>query len=177
MSVLSSPEYVEAGSRIVWTGQFPSFLVAASETPNDAITRVGTYLRNNYNLIIERSDNGISWGGLGGGSITLYLRTDIDRGDGDSDDGLTDILGNVCQAFQNIGDPPITAVINSYTKPSGTKQNTGTPLPPVSDTPRDSSTSWWDQFVGKVEAGSLGFVIGSIAVVALIVVVAVKSEV
>lgn len=182
MSVLASPEYVSAGSRMVWTGQFPNFLMAAAETPNDAINKVGAYLRNNYSLIVEKADNGISWGGAGGGSITLHLRTDIDRGDGESDDGLTDILGNVNNAFELVGDAPLSAVINSYTS-AATKEsvNTNAPLPTVpeqqqqqKDIDISNAPNWFDQLTAKLEAGSIGIVIGAVAVVGILIYVTVK---
>lgn len=183
MSVLQSAEYVSAGSRMVWTGQFPNFFMAASQTPNDAIQMVAAYLRNNYQLVVEKADNGITWQGFGSGSITLHLRTDIDRGDGEQDDGLTDILGNVNQAFENFNNPVLAAVINSYTSAATHDSvNTKAPLPTVPEQQRQekdvtisSTPSWWDDLVTKVEAGSIGLVLGAGAVVAVIIYFSVKS--
>lgn len=182
MSILSSPEYVSAGSRMTWTGQFGANY-SYHLTLADVIQAAASVLSNNYLLAVERNDNGVSWGGLGSGSITLSLRTDQDRGDGETDDGLTDILNNVSDAFKQVGYPPINAVINNYTPADNSGRgtiNTGTPLKTVpqqeADKPKDNSPSWWDQLVSKVEAGSIGFALGGIAVVALIVVVVVHSE-
>jgi hypothetical protein len=87
-------------------------------SPYDAIAAVGAYLKNHYNLVIERSDNGTNWTGTSG-SLTLYLRTDMDRGDGESDDGLTDIGGNVSDAFKVNGFPCLSWAINNYTANNG----------------------------------------------------------
>lgn len=184
MSVLASPEYVSEGSRVVWTGQFGSTATANTWalTSSGMIQDVSAVLWNSYKLAVEKSDNGLSWGGLSGGSVTLYLRTDQDRGDGEVDDGLTDILNNVSDAFKQIGFPCVNCSINKYTPADNSSRgtvNTGTPLATVQQqTANDKpSPSWWDQFIGKVEAGSMGFILGGVAVVALIVVVVVKSEV
>lgn len=183
MSVLKTPEYVSEGSRIVWTGQFGSTATANTWalTSSGMIQDVSAVLWNLYKLAVEKSDNGLSWGGLGGGSITLYLRTDQDRGDGEVDDGLTDILNNVADAFKNAGYPPINATINSYTPADNSGRgtvNTGTPLKTVPQQTADKpdAPSWWDQLIGKVEAGSIGFILGGVAVVGIIVLVIVKSE-
>lgn len=185
MSVLASPEYVSEGSRMTWTGQFSSFLMMASETPNDAVSKVAASLKNMYNLIVEKSENGISWLGAGGGSITLYLRSDMDRGDGEQDDGLSDILGNVNAAFDAINCPVITAVINDYTPAdTGAIQKTGVPLATVTEQQRQdaannppSGNSWWDNITGKLEAGSIGIVIGGAAVVVVLIVLLTRPSV
>jgi len=183
MSVLASPEYVSEGSRVTWTGQFGSTATANTWalTSSGMIQDVSAVLWNNYKLAVEKSENGMSYGGLGGGSITLYLRTDIDRGDGEVDDGLTDIMGNVADAFKQVGMPCINCSLNNYTPADSSGRgtvNTGTPLKTVPQQTSENkpSPSWWDDFVNKVEAGSIGFILGGVAVVGLIIIVVVKSE-
>lgn len=182
MSILASPEYVSAGSRITWTGQFSG---GVPWSPGDVISGITSHLSNKYQLAVEKSDNNISWVGVGGGSITLWLRTDSDRGDGEADDGLTDILNNVSDEFKAYNAPLTNASINNYTPADSSGRgtiNTGTQLKTTTQQNADkpnqpSAPSWWDQFIGKIEAGSVGFVIGGVAVVAIIIVVVVKSEV
>lgn len=173
---------------MVWTGQFgpfinPSTSFTQPRMVDDVVQKVASTLSNNYSLAVEKSSDNVSWAGLGSGSVTLNLRTDVDRGDGEGDDGLTDILNNVSDAFRMLGYPPKNASINNYTPADNSGRgtvNTGTPLKTAeqqaADKPADNSKSWWDEFVNKVEAGSIGFVLGGVAVVALIIVVVVKSE-
>lgn len=191
MSVLASPEYVSAGSRMTWTGQFGSFMVPNSswvlpQSANDVIAAVASKLQNAFQLAVERSENNVSALGLGSGSITLYLRTDSDRGNGETDDGLTDILTNVNDAFKQVGYDVVGSSIGSYTPapaPNGAVQptiTTGTPLQTVTQQNANSPVStgsWWDGLVSKVETGSVGFILGGVAVIVIILVVVVKSEV
>lgn len=188
MSILASPEYVNAGSRVTWTGQFGSFLFSAGADP--LIADVTARLKNNFNLCVESSSNNISAGGLGTGSITLSVRTDIDRGDGETDDGLTDILNNINDTFRAVGDAPTASALNNYTaapsndSSSGPQQavtiSTGTQAQTVAQqnaaAPKSSSSSWWDSLTGNLAAGSMGFVIGGAAVVVVIIVILIKAE-
>jgi len=193
MSVLSTgAEYVAAGSRMVWSGQFGSLFFSSAGAMNlgisDVVSNLGAKLANQYNLHIEKFDNNLSWAGFGGGSITFHLRTDSDRGDGYLDDGLTDILGNVSDEFTKLGYTPTTAVINSYSpaptdaQPSPNVIHTGAALPTVETQQQqiaatEIGTNWWDSIFGKLEAGTAGFAVGAIAVVGLLVFLAIKSEV
>jgi hypothetical protein len=186
MSVLASPEYVSSGSRMTWTGGFGSFLF--SKGPSDLISSVSALLKNNYALIIERYDSGISAGGLGSGSMTLYLRTDQDRGDGETDDGLTDIGQNVRDTCASQGFPPSSWAIDNY-QPANTDGSTSTQViktgtaqktveqNTAADKSTSSVTSWWDNLTGKLEAGSVGVLIGGAVVIGLILFLAVKQEV
>ncbi len=197
MSVLSSPEYVSSGSRMTWTGQFSSGRAfnehfAAPWDVGSIIAAVTSSLANKYQLVVEKSVDNISSIGFGGGSITLSLRTDIDRGDGENDDGLTDILNNVNDEFRAESTPFTNAVINNYTPPadpqqtgggapkSGTTINTGVPLATVDQQdaakPTASNTHWYDSFLGKLEAGSVGVLIGAAVVVGLVIAVVVHGE-
>jgi hypothetical protein len=180
MSVLASPEYVNAGSRVVWTGEFSSLFW---KNPADAIIAVSSYLLNNYNLVVEASAYNESYAGLGESQITLHLKTNIDRGDGETDDGLTDILSNVNEAFTSVGgNKLITSSLNSYasaaadgSNSAGATVNTGSPQPTVEQIKASvastaaSGGSWWGNLVGQVEAGTTGFVFGAVAVVGLLI--------
>jgi hypothetical protein len=184
MSVLATPEYVNAGSRVVWTGQFSN--LALGLVLSSVIQAVGSALLNQYNLIIEKADNNI--GLTGQGSVTLYLRTDIDRGDGESDDGLTDILRNVNDAFSQQHATPNASALSNYSPASqdgsganGTI-NTGTPLDTVARqnqvaaiTDGGGISGWWNGLVSKAEYGSIGFVIGGLAVVGVIIYFSLKQ--
>lgn len=190
MSVLDSPEYVSAGSRMVWTGQFGGGVLPWS--PDEISAAIKSSLANKYSLAVEKEVNNIPWLALSTGSITLYLRTDIDRGDGETDDGLTDILHNVDDEFKAEHAPLVTSVLNSYTPPANPQQsgggagatvNTGAVLKTVDQQVATGAgpinnpiSSWWDGLVSKVEAGSVGFAVGAIAVVSLIIVIVVHSE-
>lgn len=195
MSILSSPEYVSSGSRMTWTGSFSggkAFNENSFEMPWDigsVLATVTSNLANKYQLVIEKTENNIASIGFGGGSITLSLRTDIDRGDGETDDGLTDILNNVNDEFRALSCPFVTAVLNDYTPPANPQQsgggagatvNTGAPVKTVDQQnvakPAASNNHWYDSLLGKVEAGSVGFIIGSVAVVGLIIALMVHSE-
>jgi hypothetical protein len=135
MSVLSSPVMVPAGSRMVWSGQFSGWssvdyseFIGGSDfglVANVAISAVQTSLSQNYSLIVEKSNS------TQDGGITLSLRTDIDRGDGIKDDGLTDIQGNVNDAFSLADLPVSTSGIGKYS-PTGTDSTTGTAPPTTS---------------------------------------------
>lgn len=190
MSILPSPEYVSSGSRVTYTGKFGSWLLSAPETPTDTIKKVGDYLRNNYQLILEKSTNGITWLSSGG-SITLVFRTDIDRGDGEQDDGLSDILANVNEAFMTLGHDPINSVLNNYhpapnpAQPSAAPSviDTGAALPVVVPTPTNTTSSsdnsgigeWFSGLFTKLEAGSIGFVFGAVAIIGVGVYLAVRE--
>lgn len=188
MSVLASPEYVSAGSRMVWHGEFHNWLTSFSESPTQAIIDVQAYLKNNYSLIVERSVNNVGFG-TGTGTIDLYLRTDIDRGDGETDDGLTDIQNNVNDAFsKQVGVPVLGSTITNYQSAA-----TGPTTPPDMNPGNDSGGSdkkgctstdfafdnlgcWWDDLTKKVEAGTIGFAIGAVVVIGVIVFLSVKSS-
>lgn len=188
MSILQTPEYVNAGSRVVWTGQFNGVLLYGAT--NDVIQGVVSDLLNNYQLSVEKQDNNISLFSTDG-AITLYLRTNIDRGDGETDDGLTDILNNVNDAFTRQHATPTTASLSQYTPASQDGSgasgaiNTGTPLATVqqqqvaaakTSSPSDWSLSgWWDKTVAQVEAGSVGFIVGGVAVIGVIVYLSVRK--
>lgn len=190
MSILATPEYVNAGSRVVWTGQFNGVMLYGAT--GDVIQGVVSELLNSYQLSVEKQDNNISLFSTDG-SITLYLRTNIDRGNGETDDGLTDILNNVNDAFTHQHATPTTASLSQYTPANvdgGTASgaiNTGTPLATVqqqqvaaakTNSPNEWSLSgWWDKTVAQVEAGSVGFIIGGLAVVGVIIFIAVHKEV
>lgn len=192
MSVLATPEYVTAGSRMNWTGQFNSgsvtdWTAAFKEailfaSPYDAVASISTQLKNNFSLIVESSDNGLNWDNSSG-KITLHLRTDIDRGDGETDDGLSDIGGNVSDAFNAAGFPVDSWAITSYQRQasdgSTQKVSTGTSQTDVTQTPSGTSSvsTWWDKVTGEVAAGSIGLVIGGAVVIGLLIFLAVKSEV
>jgi hypothetical protein len=186
----TSPEYVNAGSLITWTGQFGSFLL--SKGASDLIATVGAYLKNNYNLMVQSSSNNISGYGLGSGSITLYLMTAIDRGDGETDDGLTDILNNVNDAFSNSGDAVVSSALTSYTPASQdgsvatstTVANQSTavqnaaaaallPAPSSSGSPTD----WFSQLQSNLESGGIGLIIGAAAVVGLVIYISIPKAV
>jgi hypothetical protein len=179
---------------MTWTGQFGgSQRALALGDVAGVIQSVTANLMNNYNLTVEKVDQNI--GILGSGSVTLYLRTNIDRGNGEDDDGLTDILANVRDAFTNANAAPQNGgVLNNYT-PADQNGNaatgmvqTGTPLPTVKDqkvaNPPGTDTGWfsglgvwWDKTVGEIEAGSIGLVVGAVAVVGILVYFSVRSEV
>lgn len=195
MSVLASPEYVNAGSRVTYTGQFDNILLYATIT--DVIQGVGSYLLNSYNLTVEKADNNISI--TGSGSVTLSLRTNIDRGDGETDDGLTDILNNVNDAFNKWNCTPTASGLNQYvpaaqdgSNGSSGAVNTGTPLTTVTQqaavaaaaatNPNNPSTSWWSSLTGgfsntvsQIEAGSVGIVIGAVVVIGALVYLSIRE--
>lgn len=190
MSVLASPEYVNAGSRMTWTGQFGgSQRALALGDVAGVIQAVTSTLFNTVQLTVEKVDQNIST--FGSGSVTLYLRTNIDRGDGEQDDGLTDILANVRDAFALANAAPLNGgVINNYT-PADQNGNaatgaiqTGTPLITVKDQkisepsgPGWSLSAWWDKTVGQVEAGGIGIIVGAVAVVGVLIYFSVRQEV
>lgn len=128
MSVLGSPVMVPAGSRMTWVGQFGGW--SSSDYSNFAGTDFGVgapvaiqavqaSLQNNYSLVVEKSSYSQD------GSITLSLRSDIQRGDGINDDGLTDIQGNVDNAFSLTNLPVASSGITNYTA-AGSDSTTGT---------------------------------------------------
>jgi phage shock protein PspC (stress-responsive transcriptional regulator) len=190
MSVLASPEYVNAGSRVTWTGQLHTTLLYA--TIASTIQSVSSTLLNNNSLVVEKVDNNI--GLSGSGSVTLYLRTDSDRGDGENDDGLTDILNNVNDAFRANGVTVEASALNNYqpANADGTGSsgpvNTGTAQTTVAQQNAAAAANagptsgvfggisdWWNKTVTQVEAGSIGFVIGGVAVVGFIIYLSVRK--
>jgi hypothetical protein len=180
MSVLASPEYVNAGSRVVWTGEFSSLFW---KNPADAIIAVSSYLLNNYNLVVEATAYHETYEGLGTSQITLHLKTNIDRGDGETDDGLTDILSNVNEAFTSVGgNKLVSSSLNNYSSAAadgsnsaGATVNTGSPQPTVEQIKASvaattaSGGHWYDNLIGQVAAGSTGFIFGAVAVVGVLV--------
>lgn len=191
MAVLATgAEYVAAGSRMTYSAQFPNLKdFLANLGPAGIVAKIGSNLKNKYNLDVEKFDNGVGISGFTPGSITLYLRTNIDRGDGDTDDGLTDILGNVNDEFRLDGHEPTSSVINDYTpapsdaQPTPTVVHSGAALPTVQTIQEQAAKnnpdgpSWWDQLTGKLEAGTVGFTIGAVVIVGLLIFVAVKQQV
>lgn len=184
MSILASPEYVNSGSRMTWTGSFGTFLF--SKGPTDLIAAVSALLKNNYSLVVERSDNNIAYGGLGNGSITLYLRTDIDRGDGETDDGLSDIGGNVSNAFASQGFTVAGWGIDNYMPASSDGSTgssptigTGTAQQTVAQQNANKTTntiSWWDKLTGELAVGSVGLLVGGVLVIGLLLYVGLRPQ-
>lgn len=185
MSVLASPEYVNAGSRMVWTGQFGTFLF--SKGPTDLIAAVAALLKNNYSLAVESSQNNIAYGGLGNGSITLSLRTDIDRGDGETDDGLSDIGNNCADTFKSQGFSVSAWGITNYTPANSDGStdnsqivNTGAATKTVAqqnaENPSSSGITWWDKLTGELAAGSVGLLVGGVLVVGLLLYVGLRPQ-
>jgi hypothetical protein len=182
--------YVVAGSRLTWSGDFDSFAFI-SQTSGDTIQIVGSALSNKYNMLIERSANVGDWTGLGAKTITLDLRTDMDR---NSDD---DIRSNVADEFAAAGSACSASRITSITPPGGQAQQTGAPTAPPSTvntgggagggTAPKGCTGFWDclssgefsnafgNITNSIEAGSIGFIVGGIAVVGLIIFLALKE--
>jgi hypothetical protein len=189
MSVLDSPQYVSEGDQMVYSGQFGPFLF--SKGPTQLVADVTATLQNTYHLAVQKYENSVSDYGLGTGTITLHLESLIDRGDGEQDDGLTDILNNVNDAFRKDGYSPAGSAISQYTPAPTTDPVTGASIPqapiatnsplPTAEQSNAAKTSnptdsWWSKLVGQVEAGSIGVVIGSAAVIGLLIYLSVKPE-
>lgn len=193
MSILQTAEYVSAGSRMQWTGQFPNLVdVIANRGPAGIVGFIASNLLNKYNLVVERYDNSLGTTGLAAGSITLYLRTDSDRGNGETDDGLSDILKNVDDEFANDGHVVSSSSLNNYT-PAPSQDNTA-PATINTGSPQQTAAQenaqrlantgtlgtgtgiggWFTGIVGQVEAGSIGVVIGAVLVVGVLVYLTVK---
>jgi hypothetical protein len=171
--------YIVAGTRLSWSGDFANFAFI-SQTSGDTIQIVGSALKNKYNLIVERSTNVGDWSGLGAKTITLDLREDTDR------NSEEDIRGNVMGEFAAAGAPCTNSRIISITPPGGQATPTGAPSapPPTVAPPKGSSgggcVGFWDcisngqvgdafgNLAGQAEAGTLGFIVGGIAIVGLI---------
>jgi hypothetical protein len=179
--------FVPAGSRLTWAGDFGDLaFFAASST--DQIAAVGGTLKNNYNLIVERAHDGVGgFANLSGGTITLDLRSEMDRGNGSN--GVDDIRGNVADAFAFWGSAcAASRIISTNLVPSKAGQpivqNTGpqdtgapkeAPNPPAPDNTSSSWSTWWDNLTGKIEAGSIGLVLGGAIVIGLVLYLSVKS--
>ncbi len=163
--------YIVQGTRLTWVGDFAAgtFLSAFSV---DAVNQAGAYLKNNYSLIIEDSheSNESIFGHLGAGTITLNLRTDIDRGD------LEDVRGNVMEAFSAIGINFASSRIIDYKSPGAiVKTNTGAEADnSQADSSNGSPLGWFDKLKMQIEAGSIGFVVGVVVIVGVGIYIAVK---
>lgn len=177
--------FVPSGSRLSWAGDF-SPTAFMSESSTDAIQFVGSQLRNKYNLIVERAHNGMGWGDFASGTITLDLRSDMDRGNGSN--GVEDIRGNVQDEFANAGNACNSSRIISTTI-AGQKQQTGAPSdePDKSGNPNSDScsgvfdcltsgefSSAWDNLTNQIEAGSIGLIIGAAVVIGVVVYISLK---
>lgn len=179
---------VPSGSRLTWVGEFGP-LSFWSETSTDAIQNIGAKLKNKYNLIVEAANNATSFLTQGQGTITLTLRTDIDRGNGS--DGREDIRGNVSDEFALEASAPIASRITVVTSPGQAPQGTGAPPAPSDpNAPNPANkpcVSVWDcitsgnfsdaydRATSGLEAGVTGFAIGGIVVVGLVLFLLVKG--
>lgn len=175
--------YVVSGSRLTWSGDFGtlSFLTQSS---GDTIQAVGAGLSNKYNLLIERANNVGDWSGLQARTITLDLRSDMDR----SSDN--DIRGNIMDEFASAGAACIASRIISITPPGGQAQGTGAPgTPPGGNPASNVCVGFWDcigsgefsaafgNLTGQVEAGSVGFILGGVAIIGLILYLGMREQV
>jgi hypothetical protein len=113
--------FVASGSRLTWIGQFGDYSFY-NQTSTDAIQQVAAGLRNKYSLFIEQVADGIGAADFQPGSISITLRTDMDRGNGS--DGQADIQSNVDDEFALQGN----AVVSSSISPlSGATTSAPTP--------------------------------------------------
>jgi hypothetical protein len=171
---------------MVWSGKFGSGTVSDfidslfAPSINNVLTAVRNSLANSYQLAVENYNIQNNWNDTG--TVTLNLRTDQDRGDGETDDGLTDIQGNVDNAFAAAGLPVLASGITSYSAATsdgktGNPQATGvaTPTAPPDGNTKPGGPSWLDSLLGKVEAGSVGVVIGGAIVIGLLIYLSVRK--
>jgi hypothetical protein len=185
--------YVVAGSRLTWSGDFDTFAFI-TQTSGDGVQLVGSALSNKYNLLIERATNVGFFTDTGAKTITLDLRSDMDR---NSDD---DIRGNVADEWAAIGCACTASRIISITPPGGQSQKTGAPTappgggkdptaPPPPPGQGKPCSGFWDcitsgeissgfsQLSNQLEAGTIGLVVGGLAVVGLVIFLALREPV
>lgn len=100
--------FVSSGSVLIWVGTFDAWSFDTL-TLDDAVSQVSTYLKNNYNLVVNDYTDTLA-DDNSGGTVTLTLQTGMDRGDNGSDDGVADVKSNVDDAFSHLstmgGTPP-----------------------------------------------------------------------
>jgi len=170
--------YVYAGTRLTvvctWN---ETGLILWSSGVADVLAKVAADLQNIYNLRIEKSN--VQAPAVAVGSITEVITLNLYTGQDRNDDG--DILSNVNDLFAQYGSYPsasdITAIHPPPTAPQGTASgDTGAPGPAPQGN-NASGLSWWDTFKLEAGAGSVGFVVGGLVVVGLLVFIAVKAEV
>ena len=163
--------YVYAGSRLVYVANWnQTGLIVWTYGVSDVLAQVANDLSNQYQLRVERSDvkaPSVAVGSLTE-TITLYLYSGIDRND------VTDIIGNVDDAFARYGSRPDSSGVTTITPPSGTPQGTGAPGP--APQPSDTTPSWWSSLTSSLEAGSVGFILGGLVIAAVVIAVIVKGE-
>ncbi len=129
---------VPAGTRLTWVGEFSA--TGYHFWPNsipDTISQVGDNLLSQYAITVESVHTDFPILPTRKGTITLELLESMDRGDGVTDDGLTDIRGNVDSAFSNLaGEAPAASRITDYTLPGNSAPvTTGAPPPPPPPSP------------------------------------------
>lgn len=175
--------YVPAGSRLTWTGNFGTLAFALGFS--GIMQAVSAQLQNNYALVVESENDTLGLTGIEGGSVTLHVLTNIDRGG--TSDGIEDIRGNISDTFAANNVSVQGSSITDYKLAAGTNPisgdvvaatpttATGAPVPIPQATPSSNPFgSWWDKFTTQAAAGSIGFIIGGVAVVGLLVYMAVK---
>lgn len=92
--------FVSSGSTLIWVGQFASWSFDTLSL-DDAVSQVSAYLKNSYNLIVTDYEDTLD-SDSGAGAVTLTLQTGMDRGDTDSDDGVSDVKSNVDDAWAHL---------------------------------------------------------------------------
>jgi hypothetical protein len=180
-----SSVYFPAGSRATWTGDWNT--VGFFNSPVTQIHEVSSYLEANAHMAIESSSTTEPsvFSTASDRTVTLKVRTLIDRND------VMDIDADIRHAFYVVMNQepdassiPIYTLAQNGSTANQTQQGTGAPNAADENAPPDTSgdnsdsglTGWWNQFTGKLQAGSIGFVVGGLAVVGLLLVIAVKSE-
>jgi hypothetical protein len=101
--------FVPSGSRLTWVGSFGDYSFY-NQTSTDAVQQVAAGLRNKYSLFIEATADHIGAADFQPGTLTLTLRTDMDRGNGS--DGAADIKSNVDDEFALQGNAPTDSTIS-----------------------------------------------------------------
>ncbi len=171
--------YVYAGTRltVVCTWNQTGILLWVSGV-SDILAKVSADLQNLYQCRVERSN--VQAPALAVGTITETITLDLysaqDRNDS------SDLLSNVNDLFAQYGSAPDASDVTSITPPATAPAanpggSTGAPGP-VPTSPSSSGVgTWWDKLKLEAGAGSIGFVVGGLVVVGLLVFIAVKAEV
>lgn len=174
---MSSGISAPAGTRCTWQGQWSLNTwqyLTASVVPTDAMSSASSYLETNAHMAVEASHVDKPGAAAIGGTytVTLQVRTLIDRGD------LDDIRADIEHAFfvSSLQALPDSSSVTNYTLPNSVTHPTGAPAANTApDTPPGSS--WWDTFIAQLEGGSVGFIVGAVAVVGLIIYISVTDKV
>lgn len=169
--------YVYAGTRLTavltWN---ETGVVLWTSGVSDIIAKVAADLQNIYSCRVERS--AVQAPAIALGSITETITLDLYTSQDRNDSG--DILSNLNDLFAQYGSYPDSADITKITPPSNAPAQPGGstgapgPTPPA---PGSDPLGWWEQLKTEAAAGSVGFVVGAVLVVGLLVYISVRAEV